>query len=118
MKEVMVKKIISQILQDNNKLNELKKNFGNDIGQKLLDGVLNIKEINNIYDFMKKTDNKEDKNLFRGSKRTYRNYKYENNSNKNDILLLRDSNKDNKYNEFNNNINDDNYYRELLSNEY
>ena len=120
MKEVMVKKIISQILQDNNKLNELKKNFGNDIGQKLLDGVLNIKEINNIYDFMKKTDNKEDKNLFRGSKRTYRNYKYENNSNKNDILLLRDSTKDNKYNELNNNnINEEYYYyREPLSNEY
>ena len=82
--------------------------------------MLNIKEINNIYDFMKKTDNKEDKNLFRGSKRTYRNYKYENNSNKNDILLLRDSTKDNKYNELNNNnINDEEYYyREPLSNEY
>ena len=119
MKEEMIKKIISQILQDNNKLNELKKNFGNDIGQKLLDGVFNIKEINNIYNYIKKLDNKEEKNLFRGSKRSYRNYKYENNNNKNDILLLRDYNRDIKYNEINNNnINDDCYYREPLSNEY
>ena len=121
MKEEMIKKIISQILQNNNKLNELKKIFGSDIGQKLLDGVFNIKEINNIYDCIKKLDNKEEKNLFRGSKRSYRNYKYENNNNnKNDILLLRDFNRDIKYNEINNNnnINDDYYYREPLSNEY
>ena len=120
MKEEMIKKIISQILQDNNKLNELKKIFGNDIGQKLLDGVFNIKEINNICDCIKKLDNKEEKNLFRGSKRSYKNYKYESNNNKNDILLLRDFNRDIKYNEINNsnNINDDYYYREPLSNEY
>jgi hypothetical protein len=83
-------------LQNNNKLNELKKIFGSDIGQKLLDGVFNIKEINNIYDCIKKLDNKEEKNLFRGSKRSYRNYKYENNNNnKNDILKQENINENN-----------------------
>jgi hypothetical protein len=119
MNEKISKKIISQILQDTDKLNESKKNFGNDIGLKLLDGTLNAKEINSIYDFLKKNENKEEKNLFRGSKHNYRNYKYENNV-KNDILLLKNSIRDNEYPEFNKNINNNDYCfnKEPLSNEY
>ena len=119
MKEEITKKIISQILQDSQKLDELKKKFGNDIGLKLLDGLLDNKEINDINDFIKKYENKEEKNLFRGSKHNYRNYKHDSN-NKNDILLLRNSIRDNKYHEFNNHNNNHNYYnnKEPLSNEY
>ena len=120
MKEIITKKIIAQILQDNNKLKELKKNFGNDIGLKLLDGVLDNKLINNVYDFLEKHEYIEDKNLFRGSKYNYRNYKYENNNNsKNGILSFRDFIKDkkcHKYKKINFNDYSDIYNKIPLSN--
>ena len=120
MKEIITKKIIAQILQDNNKLKELKKNFGNDIGLKLLDGVLDNKQINNVYDFLEKHEYIEDKNLFRGSKYNYRNYKFENNNNsKNGILSFRDFIKDkkcHKYKKINFNDYSDIYNKIPLSN--
>ena len=95
-----IKKIIIQILDDGNILKELKKNYGNDIVQRLLDRELNNEEINDIFLYLKKYDtNKKEKNLFRGSK-FYRNYKYENNNNNNDIFFLRNCKYNNKFNEF------------------
>ena len=105
MKETMTKKIISQILQDSNKLKEIKKNFGNDVCLKLLDGVLDNKQINNIFDFLEKYEHINDKNIFRGSKYNYRNYKYEYNDNKNDLLLF----SDNKYHKYKKEISNDDY---------
>ena len=122
MKEEIIKKIISEILNDNNKLNELKKNFGKDIGQRLLDRGLDDKEINIIYDFVKKSENRGEKNLFRGSKNSYRNYKYDNNKNKKDILLLRNSMREKCHecntNIYNNDYNDYLYDQMPLTNEY
>ena len=122
MKEEIIKKIISEILHDNNKLNELKKNFGKDIGQRLLDRGLDDKEINIIYDFVKKSENRGEKNLFRGSKNSYRNYKYDNNKNKKDILLLRNSLREKCHecntNIYNNDYNDYLYDQMPLTNEY
>lgn len=116
MNQEITKKIISQILQDTHKLKELQKYFGNDIGQRLLNGEVNNKETNNIYDFIKKYENKEEKNLFRGSKCCYRNYKYDINKNKNDYLLFRDSMRDNKFNDLNYNINHNNGYNDSIYN--
>lgn len=122
MKEEIIKKIISEILHDNNKLNELKKNFGKDIGQRLLDRGLDDKEINIIYEFVKKSENRGEKNLFRGSKNSYRNYKYDNNKNKKDILLLRNSLREKCHecntNIYNNDYNDYLYDQMPLTNEY
>ena len=116
MKEELIKKIISQILQDGNKYNDLKNKFGNDIGQRLLEGTIDTKEINNISDFIRKYENKEEKNLFRGSKHSYRNYKYDN---KNNFLLLRNSKIDNKCHVYKNNDYRDYIYNQMpLSNEY
>ena len=99
---------------------ELKKNFGNDIGLKLLDGILDNKQINNVYDFLEKHEYIEDKNLFRGSKYNYRNYKYENkNNSKNGILSFRDFIKDkkcHKYKKINFNDYSDIYNKIPLSN--
>ena len=101
----IIKKILSQILQDNNILNELKKRFGDDVSLKLLEGGFDINEINNIYDFLNKYENninknEKEKNLFRGSKHYYKNYKHDNNNN-NDILLLRGSKRNNnEYHDF------------------
>ena len=100
----IIKKILSQILKDNNIINELKKRFGDDVGIKLLEGGFDINEINSIYDFIYEYENninknEKEKNLFRGSKHYYRNYKHD--SNNNNILLLRDSKRDkNKYYNF------------------
>ena len=102
----IIKKILSQILQDNNILNELKKRFGDDVSLKLLEGGFDINEINNIYDFLNKYENninknEKEKNLFRGSKHYYKNYKHDNNNNNNDILLLRGSKRNNnEYHDF------------------
>ena len=111
-----IKKILLLIVQDNNILNELKKRFGDDISSKLLEGGFDINEINSIYDFLKRYENiinknEKDKNLFRGSRNYYRNYKYNNNNNKNDILFLRDSKRDdNKYHDFYDYEYDNNYH--------
>ena len=112
-----IKKILLLIVQDNNILNELKKRFGDDISSKLLEGGFDINEINSIYDFLKRYENiinknEKDKNLFRGSRNYYRNYKYNNNNNnKNDILFLRDSKRDdNKCHDFYDYEYDNNYY--------
>ena len=112
-----IKKILLLIVQDNNILNELKKRFGDDISSKLLEGGFDINEINSIYDFSKRYENiinknEKDKNLFRGSRNYYRNYKYNNNNNnKNDILFLRDSKRDdNKCHDFYDYEYDNNYY--------
>ena len=101
-----LKKIIIQLLDDGNTLKELKKNFGNDIAQRLLEGELDNEEINNIFLHLKKYDinknkREKDKNLFRCSN-YYRNYKNDNN-----ILLSRNYN-------YKNNLN--NYYNSVYNN--
>ena len=101
-----LKKIIIQLLDDGNTLKELKKNFGNDIAQRLLEGELDKEEINNIFLHLKKYDinknkREKDKNLFRCSN-YYRNYKNDNN-----ILLSRNYN-------YKNNLN--NYYNSVYNN--
>ena len=94
----IIKKIIIQIIDDANRFKELKKIFGNDIVQRLLDGELNNEEINDIFLYLKKYDsNNKEKNLFRGSK-YYRNYKHDNNNN--DKFLLRNCKYNNKFNDF------------------
>ena len=114
----MIKKIIPQILDDSIILKNLKKNYGNDIGQRLIEGELESEEINDIANFLKKNDknkNDKEKNLFRGSKYLYRNYKYDNNNyNNKDILLLRNFKHENK---FNNLYNSDYYNNIPLSDE-
>ena len=114
----MIKKIIPQILDDSIILKNLKKNYGNDIGQRLIEGELESEEINDIANFLKKNDknkNDKEKNLFRGSKYLYRNYKYDNNNyNNQDILLLRNFKQENKFNNF---YNSDYYNNIPLSDE-
>ena len=98
-----LKKIIIQLLDDGNTLKELKKNFGNDIAQRLLEGELDNEEINNIFLHLKKYDinknkREKDKNLFRCSN-YYRNYKNDNN-----ILLSRNYNYKNNFNNYYNSV--------------
>ena len=109
----MIKKIIPQILDDSIILKHLKKKYGNDIGQRLIEGELESEEINDIVNFLKQNDknkNDKEKNLFRGSKYLYRNYKYDNNNyNNKDILLLRNFKHENKFN----NLYNSNYYNNI-----
>ena len=103
-------KIISEIMEDNNKLNELKKIIGDNIEQKILNKNLDNMEIELINNFLKKnnTKNKNDKNLFRKNYRNYRNYKDEENKYdiKNDILSSLKNNK--IYNNINENEKNEN----------
>ena len=81
-KKEMIKDIISLVLQDSNKLNELKKFFGDNIGDKLIEGDISKKYLFRIVDILNnyqgnlKNNNKNDKNLFRGSKNNYKSMPY------------------------------------------
>ena len=81
-KKEIIKGIISSVLQDSNKLNELKKYFGDNIGDKLIEGDISQKylfrmvDILNNYQTNLKNNNKNDKNLFRGSKNNYKSMPY------------------------------------------
>ena len=78
-------------MQDSNKLNELKKYLGDDIGEKLLRGNVNDEEINNIVDILKNYQSnlkfKSDKNLFRGSRRKYKNLMLKKFNQQNEMLF-------------------------------
>ena len=66
-----------------------------------MDAELTSEEINNIWDFIEKYENsksKNEKNIFRGSKNHYRNYKYDRNNN--DNILFKNSNRDNNIHDF------------------
>ena len=77
----IIRNIISLILIDKNKLIELQKYFGNEIGEKLLKGDINQENLIRIVGILKNyqnntKSNKNDKNLFRGSKNNYKSFYY------------------------------------------
>ena len=90
-KDEIIKTTINLVLQDSNKLNELKKYLGDDIGEKLLRGNVNDEEINNIVDILKNYQSnlkfKSDKNLFRGSRRKYKNLMLKKFNQQNEMLF-------------------------------
>ena len=53
-KKEIIKNIISDIFQDVKKLNLLKKELGDDIGEKLLSGKINEKELYKVVEILKK----------------------------------------------------------------
>ena len=69
-KKEIIKNIISEIFQDTNKLNLLKKKLGEDIGEKLLSGNINEKELYKVVQVLKKhqEDNLKRKNIFQKKK--------------------------------------------------
>jgi len=81
----IIQNIISLILLDNNKLIELKKYFGDDIGEKLLKGYISQEKLIKIIEILKNT-NKNEKNLFRGARKKYKNYYRYNHPNDNILL--------------------------------
>ena len=90
-KKEIIKTTINLVLQDNNKLNELKNNLGDDIGEKLLRGNVNEEEIFKIMDILKNSQinlkNKNEKNLFRCSKSKYKNGMRKRLNQQNEMLL-------------------------------
>jgi len=69
-KKEIIKTIISEIFQDTNKLNLLKKKLGEDIGEKLLSGNINEKELYKVVKILKKEqeNNLKRKNIFQKKK--------------------------------------------------
>ena len=93
-KSEMIQNIISIVLQDTNKLNQLQKYFGDEIGEKLLkrdinqDTLFKVVEVLKNYQNNTKT-NKNEKNLFRSSRKNYSNNRH--NRKINDNFILKDS---------------------------
>lgn len=89
----IIKNVITLVLQDNNRLSILQKCFGDDICENLLKGNLNQDSLYKIVEILKnyqsypKKNSKNDKNLFRGSKKNYKNWFQRRFSHQNDILL-------------------------------
>ena len=100
-KSEIIQNIISILLQDANKLNVLKKHFGEEIGEKLLKGDVNLGNIFKIVEILKayqknlkiNTNNKNEKNLFRGSRKNYTQLK----NKKDDNILLKETLNNNEY---------------------
>ena len=100
-KSEIIQNIISILLQDANKLNVLKKHFGEEIGEKLLKGDVNLGNIFKIVEILKSyqknlkinTNNKNEKNLFRGSRKNYTQFK----NKKDDNILLKETLNNNEY---------------------
>ena len=69
-KKEIIKTIISEIFQDTNKLNLLKKKLGEDIGEKLLSGNINEKELYKVVKILKKEQENrlKRKNIFQKKK--------------------------------------------------
>ena len=93
-KKEIIKNIISIVLQDANKINEIKKYMGDDIGEKLLEGDVSQQQLFKIIEILKKYQAnlknniiKNDKNLFRGSKNNYKNNSYKKIDSLNNIEL-------------------------------
>ena len=106
-KKEIIRSTITLVLQDSNRLNELKRYLGDDIGEKLLRGNINQKTLLKIIEVMKsyqtnlKNNNKNDKNLFRGSKNNYKNWMKKKLSLQNEMLLKNSlNNKGCSYKEF------------------
>lgn len=94
----IIQNIISILLQDTNKLNELKKYFGEEIGEKLLKGEVSQENLFKIVDILKAYQknlkmNKNEKNLFRGSKKNYTHFR----NKLDDNILLKESLNNNGY---------------------
>ena len=89
-KREIIKNIISEIFQDTNKLNLLKKALGEDIGEKLLSGNINERELYKVVQILKKhqEDNLKKKKHFK--KRKF--------NTPSDKLLLKEKLKNNRYN--------------------
>ena len=90
----MIENIISLVLQDTNKLNYLNRYFGEDIGEKLVkkeisqDTLFKIVDILKNYQINNKPNNKNEKNLFRGSRKNYINKRF---NHLNDNMILRET---------------------------
>ena len=93
----MIQNIISLVLQDTNKLIYLNKYFREDISEKLLKKEINQDTLFKIVDILKnyqtnnKPNNKNEKNLFRGSKNNYKNYINKRFNQLNDNMILRET---------------------------
>ena len=89
----IIKNVITLVLQDNNRLNILQKYFGDDICENLLKGNLNQNSLYKIVDILKnyqlnpKNNTKNDKNLFRGSRKNYKNWVQRRFNQQSDVLL-------------------------------
>lgn len=89
----IIKNVITLVLQDNNRLNILQKYFGDNICENLLKGNLNQDSLYKIVEILKnyqsnpKKNTKNDKNLFRGSRKNYKNWVQRRFNQQNDILL-------------------------------
>ena len=92
----MIENIISLLLQDSNKLNHLQAYFGDDIGEKLLKREINQETLFKIIEILKnyQKPSKNDKNLFRGSRKNYSNYRHKRNS---DNMILKENLNNNAY---------------------
>ena len=89
----IIKNVITLVLQDNNRLNILQKYFGDEISENLLKGNLNQDSLYKIIEILKnyqsnpKKMTKNDKNLFRGSRKNYKNWVQRRYNQQRDILL-------------------------------
>ena len=93
-KNEMLENIISLILQDTNKLNHRQKYFGDDIGEKLLKRDINQETLFKIVEILKNyqnnlKSNRNEKNLFRGSRKNYSNNRF--NRKYNDNIILKET---------------------------
>ena len=89
-KKEIIKNIISDIFQDAKKLNLLKKALGEDIGEKLLSGNINEKELYKVVEILKKIQEKDYK-----KKKLFQRKKYNQPSDK---ILLREKLNNKRYN--------------------
>ena len=89
-KKEIIKKIISEIFQDARKLNLLKNILGDDIGEKLLSGNINEKELFKVVEILKKNQENDYK-----KKKIFQKRKYNQPSDK---ILLREKLNNKRYN--------------------
>ena len=91
-KKEIIKSIISEIIQDKNKLDILKKELGDNIGQKLLNGNINEEELYKVAEILKNYQINSNK---KSKKKYYTKKKFNQPSDK---ILLKESLNDKRYN--------------------
>ena len=91
-KKEIIKNIISEIFQDTNKLNLLKKELGDDIGEKLLSNNISEEELFKVVEILK---NQQDKNMNKKNQKYFPIKKY---NQPRDKILLKESLIDKRYN--------------------
>ena len=94
-KKEIIKNIISEIFQDTKKLDLLKKELGDDIGEKLLSGNINEEELFKVVEILKNLQDMKNKNMNKKNQRYFPIKKFNQPSDK---ILLKETLNDKRYN--------------------